>query len=761
MDTIGIRSVIDASVHRGLRLGTIDVKGAFLQAPRRSVAQRPTVCEPPNILRQMQLVGPQEKWLVHKALYGFVESPSDWAQFRDDSMRSMRWVQNGQTLCLCQTNERHIWKIHPEADLSVDYGYLAVYVDDILFGVEEEHLSGLVEALQAMWTCSPPEFVNDTTDMRFCGFELRAVPGGGIRLGQSNYVKEIVKKRGISGKEQVPLPKIVDDEDEILEAAAVKAAQGVVGELTWLTTRSRPDIAYGVGILSRLVHKRPRYAVELSQHLLRYLHATADWALTYYPCGSGDLGQDEELAVQRSVQGLEIYADASFSLPHERFKSVTGVAVEHAGNLLAWESGAQPFISQSTAESEVIAYNTAYQAGESVGMLLEQLGFQTEKRLYGDSRAGIAVLAAETGPWRTRHLRLRAAKLRELVQNPASEWSVRHMSGTVLLADGFTKSLQGAAFFNFRSRLHMEEILAGGETYVVKKIYRNSEGGSYCGIAALLCLVAMVFVKAGVFNPAVVSLLIAAVAAGRLGRRPKKANEQRPQTMAIKTEDESHTEPQMMGWSGAASPLGGKGTAIFGDPLGIEGSFPGIRAFRVRQNTDVDAMAETDPVGQQPLPKRGANAAHRRGIDALGAMNEVTRGVARMTISTEVTVEIEEGQSRVAAGSGGYGQPQEEPARMTSSTTGDGPSGSRDTRAAELQLQGPWNNGIYELAPRGADRWILDHQAEGWLVRLHGPRGRSRPFHPIHRSCPVEAGRLTGRSHIAIFSTRSKRSFGR
>ena len=186
VDTIGIRSVIDASVHRGLRLGSIDVKGAFLQAPRRSVAQRPTVCEPPNILRQMQLVGPQEKWLVHKALYGFVESPSDWAQFRDDSMRSMRWVQNGQTLCLCQTNERHIWKIHPEADMSVDYRYLAVYVDNILFGVEEEHLSGLVEALQAMWTCSPPEFVNDTTDMRFCGFELRAVPGGGIRLGLGN-----------------------------------------------------------------------------------------------------------------------------------------------------------------------------------------------------------------------------------------------------------------------------------------------------------------------------------------------------------------------------------------------------------------------------------------------------------------------------------------------------------------------------------------------------------------------------------------------
>ena len=119
-----------------------------------------------------------------------------------------------------------------------------------------------------------------------------------------------------------------------------------------------------------------------------------------------------------------------------------------------------------------------------------------------------------------------------------------------------------------------------------------------------------------------------------------------------------------MGWSGAASPLCGKGTTIFGNPLGVESSFPGIRAFRVRQNIDVDAMAENDPVGQQPLPKRGANAAHCRGIDALGAMNEVTRGVARMTISTEVTVEVEGRQSRTVAESGGYGQPQEDQARI-------------------------------------------------------------------------------------------------
>ena len=64
--------------------------------------------------------------------------------------------------------------------------------------------------------------------------------------------------------------------------------------------------------------------------------------MTYYPCGSGDLGQDEELAVQRSVQGLEIYADASFSLPHKRFKLGIGCPVSSQERHLKDLLGVQP-----------------------------------------------------------------------------------------------------------------------------------------------------------------------------------------------------------------------------------------------------------------------------------------------------------------------------------------------------------------------------------------------------------------------------------
>ena len=45
---------------------------------------------------------------------------------------------------------------------------------------------------------------------------------------------------------------------------------------------------------------------------------------------------------------------------------------------------------------------------------------------------------------------------RELVQNPSTPWCIRHMSGSLLVADGLTKSLSSHAFLKFRKRLGVE-----------------------------------------------------------------------------------------------------------------------------------------------------------------------------------------------------------------------------------------------------------------------------------------------------------------
>ena len=71
---------------------------------------------------------------------------------------------------------------------------------------------------------------------------------------------------------------------------------------------------------------------------------------------------------------MEVYADVSYSPSHEGFRSIQGVAVEHAGNLVAWESCRQPFICHSTAESELVSYSEGHQIGESISHLLSSSG---------------------------------------------------------------------------------------------------------------------------------------------------------------------------------------------------------------------------------------------------------------------------------------------------------------------------------------------------------------------------------------------------
>ena len=182
------------------------------------------------------------------------------------------------------------------------------------------------------------------------------------------------------------------------------------GELMWVMGRTRPDLAYSVGLLSRLLHRRPQYVGKLAQQVLRYLAGSPEEGLTFKPGNGG--GQAET---------MRIYADTSFAPPHEKFRSIQGLVIEHQGNPIMWESTRQAFICQSTAEAELLGYNEALQAGLSTHALFEALEVPVSTiELYGDNRAALTQCNADTGSWRTRHLRLRAAKLREILASPES-----------------------------------------------------------------------------------------------------------------------------------------------------------------------------------------------------------------------------------------------------------------------------------------------------------------------------------------------------
>ena len=453
IDSVGVRTLTHTASMKGWELGTVDVQGAFLQADRRVPPGRVTVVEPPSLLRSMGLTSAGEKWVVNCALYGFMESPADWGFKRDTDLRAHRWVREGRQMSFRETAERHVWKVMADAEV---VGFAGVYVDDFLLTASHGIWQNIMDQVTGMWKCGEPDRVSNGP-VRFCGYIIeKAENGKGYLLGQQPYLMDVLKRRKVTGTEQVPLPVIedADDESEEERRGSLKEAQSLVGELGWLATRTRPDISYGVGLLSRLTHRRPEYVVRLSNYMLRYLNGTIKAKLRYQSLED----RPEEwshLSMPWTEDQVEVYIDTSYAPPHEKYRSVQGIAIAHAGNLLAWESSRQSFVTQSTAESELVGYNEGFQVTESVCALLGEFGWAVKKVMYGDSKAALSQLTCETGSWRTRHLRVRAAKMREVIQSQDGDWRALHLSGLQLIADGFTKSLQGQAFARYRQKLQL------------------------------------------------------------------------------------------------------------------------------------------------------------------------------------------------------------------------------------------------------------------------------------------------------------------
>ena len=130
----------------------------------------------------------------------------------------------------------------------------------------------------------------------------------------------------------------------------------------------------------------------------------------------------------------------------------SGVRSELAGKTYP----SKTFLRLSTAEAELLGYGEAHQEGESFLALLQILELGVSQAvIHGDNRAALVMCNQDTGPWRTRHLRLRASKLREVLQCPDPAWRAEYMAGWELVADGSTKPLQGQSFSKFVQRLGM------------------------------------------------------------------------------------------------------------------------------------------------------------------------------------------------------------------------------------------------------------------------------------------------------------------
>ena len=494
-DAAAIRATLRHAGDRGWGCASIDVRTAFLLAPRRGTGL--LAVRPPKILVSANICSPDEMWLVDRALYGLQTSPSDWGVFRDGEMNSWTWSKGNRSFRLEFTREPNLWRIKEKltGDTAKTVGHILVYVDDMLVTGETEVIAAYLDHVKGIWQCSPPEWISkDGPAVKFCGFELKEGSNGSIQVSQeAYYAKELVKRYGCTKTRPVPMSptmasNIPEEKDSELDPKLVRQAQAITGEILWLALRTRPDLAFVVGVMGRHSTKNPGFVCQLGKEVVEYINGSTGTALEYGRCDPTDRGPDDGLPFPRSMRRLEAYADVSFAPPASR--SIQGVLVLYGGSPIMWESSRQSCITLSTAEAELLSYVEAMGMADSMGCILEALeevpcqltvvesddeeaseelyirekikvpegefiegAMGIQRVIYGDNTAAISVASApEGGAWRSRHLRLRSHFLRERLRH-RQWWSIRHLPGSLLVADFLTKAISSKQrwtyFFKF------------------------------------------------------------------------------------------------------------------------------------------------------------------------------------------------------------------------------------------------------------------------------------------------------------------------
>ena len=475
-DGCQVRALLRTSALKGWSLAATDIRVAFLNAPRRDDGKL-VAMEIPNVYKRLGLAKEGEVWLVKLAMYGLTTSPRDWSKHRDLTLPSLSWVRvrgdRNVRGYFVKTADDNLWRLEETDTISgeeVWSGLMSVYVDDILMSGEEEAIAAALTTLQSTWATSSVEWASPTTPVHFCGFEVTMdEEGDGYHISQQKYEQELLARWKVSSSLSFPHFKLGEadcEQQPEVDINKVREAQALAGSLLRLSTRSRPDLSYGVAAVSRLVTRNPVKAIEVAHVLLAYIKGNPG-DLHYARWVKQKWGARGQLKVARHEKLLEVFADIAYG-SGTGHRSVQGLVVSLAGAPVAWQSSTQPFVTHSTAESELVSYCEGLTAGRATEALWcamwgEELNAKNtlERVLYGDNAAAIGLAHGNsTSSWRTRHLRVRSHLLHEALDGqssyPGGPWKLHHLRGTELVADGMTKPLAGQSFAGFLEDLGLK-----------------------------------------------------------------------------------------------------------------------------------------------------------------------------------------------------------------------------------------------------------------------------------------------------------------
>lgn len=214
--------------------------------------------------------------------------------------------------------------------------YLLLYVNDMLIASKKmSEIKKLKDQLSSTF-----EMKDLGAARRILGMDIiRDRDKGTLRLSHTEYLKKVIRNFSVENAKIAQTPigahfnlSSVKDLSECIDTDVTPYCSAV-GSIMYAMVGSRPDLAYGIGLVSRFMSKPGHIHWEAVKWLLRYIRGALNVQLVYT--------KDKDLLVQG-------FCVSDYAADLDRRRSISGYTFTVGGNAVSWKSQLQSVVVLST-----------------------------------------------------------------------------------------------------------------------------------------------------------------------------------------------------------------------------------------------------------------------------------------------------------------------------------------------------------------------------------------------------------------------------
>ena len=412
--------LIANAVQNGWDIYRWDAKAAFLQAH----LEERIYMEQPSGFKD----GSNQVILLQKSIYGLKQAAHMWNECFTKHLFNCGWVSLRSHPCVF---------ILIEGKNSL---MGALHVDDF-------HVTGNSKELREKAfaaICARYEMVDEGKTTSILAQRFTQYPDGSAKLDLQQFTEAALEKfKSFIGFRTVNTPmqqgthlcKAPEGAEPYMDLTEYKSHVGI---LMYLSSRTRPDIAFAVMQLSRFAECPQKEHIDVLRRVWQFLACTKEKGLVF----------------TKDPNGLQpvFYCDADWANDRDDGRSVTGYVGFLAGAPFVVKSKMQSVVSLSTCEAEYIAMCAAGNEACWTRMFLSELGIPTKTILmHADNQSAIALGKKPVLNQRTKHILTKYHKVRDDIKDGTFE--PEYIKTDINVADIFTNALGPNPFGRHQSAL--------------------------------------------------------------------------------------------------------------------------------------------------------------------------------------------------------------------------------------------------------------------------------------------------------------------